>query len=149
MGMGAKLKSIIDEQGIKVSDIAENIGVNPTTLYSFLNRDSDGIKLSVFFKMCDYLKISPESLKQTEEIKNTSYIPTDYLLGPEEAKKQASNNVAQSNDKLKALFTKIMSDDPNSFRRRLVIAILKLDDNEIDKIEQFMRNLINRDNIDE
>ncbi|MBR0341683.1 MAG: helix-turn-helix transcriptional regulator, partial [Oscillospiraceae bacterium] len=40
MGDGKKLKSIIDERGITVTELARAVGMNQQTIYSIIKRDS-------------------------------------------------------------------------------------------------------------
>ena len=40
MGIGLKLKQLIDERGTNVNELANKIGIAPTTIYSMINRDS-------------------------------------------------------------------------------------------------------------
>lgn len=77
MALGTKLKDILTERGITVKDFAEQIGVPPTTLYSFIKRDSDDVKLELITKICNGLGI-----KVTDFLKTLDYIdgkPTTFL----------------------------------------------------------------------
>lgn len=57
MALGTKLKQILNERGITVKDFAIQIGIPPTTLYSFIKRDSETGKLDLIGKICKGLDI--------------------------------------------------------------------------------------------
>lgn len=57
MALGTKLKQILNERGITVKDFAIQIGIPPTTLYSFIKRDSETGKLDLIGKICKGLGI--------------------------------------------------------------------------------------------
>lgn len=69
MALGTKLKDILTERGITVKDFANQIGVPPTTLYSFIKRDSEDVKLELITKICNGLGI-----KVTDFLKTLDYI---------------------------------------------------------------------------
>lgn len=69
MALGTKLKDILIERGITVKDFANQIGVPPTTLYSFIKRDSEDVKLELITKICNGLGI-----KVTDFLKTLDYI---------------------------------------------------------------------------
>ena len=69
MALGTKLKDILTERGITVKDFAKQIGVPPTTLYSFIKRDSEDVKLELITKICNGLGI-----KVTDFLKTLDYI---------------------------------------------------------------------------
>lgn len=69
MALGTKLKGILTERGITVKDFANQIGVPPTTLYSFIKRDSEDVKLELITKICNGLGI-----KVTDFLKTLDYI---------------------------------------------------------------------------
>lgn len=57
MGIGRTLADILREKNIKVTDLAKNIGVAPTTIYSIIDRDNMKIDISVLIKICNYLNV--------------------------------------------------------------------------------------------
>ena len=69
MALGTKLKDILTERNITVKDFAKQIGVPATTLYSFIKRDSEDVKLELITKICNGLGI-----KVTDFIKKLDYI---------------------------------------------------------------------------
>ena len=69
MALGTKLKDILTERNITVKDFANQIGVPATTLYSFIKRDSEDVKLELITKICNGLGI-----KVTDFLKTLDYI---------------------------------------------------------------------------
>ena len=82
MALGTKLKDLLTERGITVKDFAKQIGVPPTTLYSFIKRDSDDVKLELVTKICNGLGINvTDFLKTIDYIdgKTTTIFDLTYL----------------------------------------------------------------------
>ena len=69
MALGTKLKDILTERNIAVKDFSKQIGVPATTLYSFIKRDSEDVKLELITKICNGLGI-----KVTDFLKTLDYI---------------------------------------------------------------------------
>lgn len=74
MALGTKLKDLLTERGITVKDFAKKIDVPPTTLYSFIKRDSNDVKLELITKICNGLGIKVTDFLKTlddvdEEVK--------------------------------------------------------------------------------
>ena len=67
MAIGIRLKQLLDERGMTVKDFAQQIGVPPTTLYSFIKRDSQNAKMDLVMKICDGLGITAKELLTTHE----------------------------------------------------------------------------------
>lgn len=67
MALGIRLKQLLDERGITVKDFAQQIGVPPTTLYSFIKRDSQNAKMDLVMKICEGLGITAKELLTTHE----------------------------------------------------------------------------------
>ena len=83
MGLGAKLKQLLDERNITVKDFANQIDVPPTTLYSFIKRDSENTKMDLLIKICKGLNISIKdfmscNIKNDTENINICYDLTDF-----------------------------------------------------------------------
>lgn len=78
MALGQKLQSLLTEKDITVKDFANKIQVPPTTLYSFIKRDSDTGKLVLIKKICDGLEMDLEDfLSESNNLKvktETTYI---------------------------------------------------------------------------
>lgn len=70
MALGKKLKDLLDTRGITVKDFAKQINVAPTTLYSFIKRDSDTARFDLLAKICSGLDIEIDDFldsKPTDE----------------------------------------------------------------------------------
>ena len=58
MGLGSKLKTILDMKGVRVATLANDLGLNKTTLYSLIQRDSDKMDMDTLARIADYLGVS-------------------------------------------------------------------------------------------
>ena len=58
MALGNRLKQLLNEKGITVKEFAQRIEVAPTTLYSFIKRDSESGKLELLHKISMGLDMS-------------------------------------------------------------------------------------------
>lgn len=67
MAIGNRLKQLLDERGLTVVEFAKKINVPPTTLYSFIKRDSQNAKMDLVMKICDGLEITVKELLTTHE----------------------------------------------------------------------------------
>lgn len=67
--VATEIRQYIREKGIMQKVIAKNIGVSPSLLSQYLRND---VKLpaDVFFKICDFLEVSPERFRSHEEDNN-------------------------------------------------------------------------------
>ena len=59
---GSKLKEIIDEQGISISELARRLNVSPQTLYSMVKRDSQKVDFDLMMRICAELKVPVERM---------------------------------------------------------------------------------------
>lgn len=57
MGIGRTLSDILKEKNITVTDLARNVGIAPTTIYSIIDRDNMKIDISVLIKICNSLDV--------------------------------------------------------------------------------------------
>jgi DNA-binding Xre family transcriptional regulator len=57
MGLGLKLKKILQDRNMTVKELATKIDVPATTLYSFIKRDSNTAKIDLIEKICDGLNL--------------------------------------------------------------------------------------------
>lgn len=51
MALGSRLKQLLNDRNITVKEFAKKIDVAPTTLYSFIKRDSSDGKLDLIYKI--------------------------------------------------------------------------------------------------
>lgn len=86
MALGNRLKQILNERGITVKDFAAKIGVPPTTLYSFIKRDSETGKLELIAKICDGLNMDISKFLTFEE-KNDETVIKIFESAQEPTKK--------------------------------------------------------------
>ena len=61
MGYGKNLKSILDEKGMTVKELAKNAGIAPTTLYSIIQRDTS-IRFDTALRISNILDIPINSI---------------------------------------------------------------------------------------
>lgn len=64
MAIGSKLKQIIDNRNIKVSELAAMTGLPDQTIYSLISRDSNKVSIDALLSICKALSISVEELYQ-------------------------------------------------------------------------------------
>ena len=55
MAIGKKLSDVLKEKNTTVTDLARNINVAPTTIYSIIERDNMKIDISILIKICKSL----------------------------------------------------------------------------------------------
>lgn len=68
MAIGRKLKQILDERNITIKEFAQQIDVPPTTLYSFIKRDSENPKIDLMKRISHALNIDINNLADTDEL---------------------------------------------------------------------------------
>lgn len=60
MGIGSKINNLMNEQNINANELANRVGVAPTTLYSMIKRDSKKADIEVLIKIANELGVSVE-----------------------------------------------------------------------------------------
>lgn len=60
MAIGKILSDVLKERNTTVTDLARNINVAPTTIYSIIERDIMKIDISVLIKICKSLDVNIE-----------------------------------------------------------------------------------------
>ena len=60
MAIGKILSDVLKERNTTVTDLARNINVAPTTIYSIIERDNMKIDISVLIKICKSLEVNIE-----------------------------------------------------------------------------------------
>ena len=60
MAIGKILSEVLKERNTTVTDLARNINVAPTTIYSIIERDNMKIDISVLIKICKSLDVDIE-----------------------------------------------------------------------------------------
>lgn len=76
MGIGANFGKYLQENKIRVSEVSRKSGVNKSTIYSFIKRDSDRIDVNTFIKICDAIGVKPEMFSEKPDV--------DFILDSEE-----------------------------------------------------------------
>lgn len=64
MGIGKTLSEILREKNIAVTDLARDINIAPTTIYSIIERDNMKIDISVLLRICKSLNVDIETFYQ-------------------------------------------------------------------------------------
>ncbi|WP_435056286.1 helix-turn-helix domain-containing protein, partial [Thomasclavelia cocleata] len=60
MGVGIRLKNILDEKNITLKDLSLISGVSLNTLYGITKRDNDTIKSDILTKIAGSLNVPPQ-----------------------------------------------------------------------------------------
>ena len=60
MGIGAKLKKLIEDRNTNVSALAKRANVAPTTLYSIIDRDNNKVDIELLINIANILGVSVE-----------------------------------------------------------------------------------------
>lgn len=68
MGIGLKLEKLIKERNTNVNELAQKIGVAPTTIYSMIRRDSKKADIEVLFKISKELGVDAEYFCDSENL---------------------------------------------------------------------------------
>lgn len=97
MGIGLKLESLMREKGTNANELAQKLGIAPTTIYSMIKRDSKKVDIEVLMKISRELGVEPEyfcddSVPPKEPVYDdviTVYTRSRKNLSPEEKMKLA------------------------------------------------------------
>lgn len=76
MGIGYKLKKLIEEKNTNVNALANRAKVKPTTLYSIIDRDNTKVDIDVLIAIAKVLGVPVEYFSD-------NYVPTDPNTDPE------------------------------------------------------------------
>ena len=87
MGNGKRLKEILDEKNIRVSELAKLTNMNQQTLYSIINRDYN-IRFDFAFRIANALDIDVSEICDTD-----LYITADTLLKFQMAKTEKGESM--------------------------------------------------------
>ena len=60
MGIGLKLDQLMKERGTNANELAQKIGVAPTTIYSMIKRDSKKADIEVLIRLSKELGVDAE-----------------------------------------------------------------------------------------
>ena len=99
MGIGKKLESILQEQGLSPNALSEISKVPATTIYSMINRDSTKADIDTLIRICKALDVSPEVF-YSEYAQEKKSSPPSSNLGREQLREIFEK---LNNDELKKL----------------------------------------------
>lgn len=60
LGIGKTLSDILKEKNTNPNELAENIGVTPSTIYSIIKRDNMKVDITVLSRICKQLNVKME-----------------------------------------------------------------------------------------
>lgn len=95
MAIGRILSDILKEKNTTVTDLARNINVAPTTIYSIIDRDNMKIDISVLIKIC-------KSLEVDIEVFYKDYLDNNYADNKPKTSKELIEKYNKLNDDGKA-----------------------------------------------
>lgn len=72
MGIGSKINTLMNEKNINTNELANRVGVAPTTLYSMIKRDNKKVDIEVLIKIANELGVSVEYF-------SADYIPSHQV----------------------------------------------------------------------
>lgn len=109
MGIGYKLKKLIEERKTNVNALANRANVKPTTLYSIIERDNTKVDIEVLIAIAKVLGVSVEYFSD-------SYEPTGstYYLDPETA---ALAQELKNRPEFRVMFDSTKDLDPESIKK--------------------------------
>lgn len=67
---GQKLYEIMEQQNITVQELSQRSGLSRMGIYMMLNRRPSGIRFDTLQKLCQVLKVDPNTLLEYPEKKN-------------------------------------------------------------------------------
>ena len=111
MDFGKKLKQLIDEKGINVSELAQITGVNRNTLYSYIRRGTQKVDPVIIQKLANALGVdvyyflgtkSPDDIQpcKTNEPASTDELNLDSLTDSEKEFITVFSRLSPENQKL-------------------------------------------------
>ena len=109
MGIGYKLKKLIEERKTNVNALANRANVKPTTLYSIIERDNTKVDIEVLIAIAKVLGVSVEYFSD-------SYVPTGstYYLDPETA---ALAQELKNRPEFRVMFDSTKDLDPENIKK--------------------------------
>lgn len=80
MGIGLKLDKLMKERGTNANELAQKIGVAPTTIYSMIRRDSKKADIEVLIKIARELGVEAEYFCDDSEPSEPTYEDVEKLV---------------------------------------------------------------------
>lgn len=119
MGIGKTLSDILIEKRSNPNELAERIGVAPSTIYSIIKRDNMKVDITVLARICEALNVKMERFYNDyiEESKNNAY---DII------KQQLINNYDLLNNKGKEKLFEYSKDlvDTGNYIDELILSVV-------------------------
>lgn len=78
MGIGIRLEALMKKKGINANELANKIGVTPSTLYSMIKRDSSRIDIDLIIKIAHALSITADELLSDEPVKEANTLAAHF-----------------------------------------------------------------------
>lgn len=82
MGIGTRLETLIKERHTNVSELAQKVGVAPTTIYSMIKRDSKKADIDVLLKIAQTLDVDVSYFSDVPAQRASSPAPSDSDILP-------------------------------------------------------------------
>ena len=60
MGIGKKLSELIEQKGTNPNELADRVGITPSTIYSIIKRDNTKVDIEVLIRICEALDVNVE-----------------------------------------------------------------------------------------
>lgn len=115
MGIGARLKEIIDDRGTNVNQIAKQTDTSPMTIYSIIKRDNTKVDIEILLKICKVLNVSVEDIYQPNfKIDNDNNMNISKATQP-----TSENNLSEDETELINLFRKLTYKDKQRYIGRI------------------------------
>lgn len=64
MGIGKTLSTILNEKNVNPNELAERLGITPSTIYSIIKRDNTKVDITVLARICKELDVEMERFYQ-------------------------------------------------------------------------------------
>lgn len=84
MGIGFKLDMLMKEKGTNANELAQKIGIPPTTIYSMIKRDSKKADIEVLVKIARELGVDTEYFcgerENTSKAEEKPYLDVELLI---------------------------------------------------------------------
>lgn len=142
MAIGNKLKQLLEERHITVKEFAQKINVPPTTLYSFIKRDSQNAKMDLLMKICEGLEINLAELLtvqdeingEKKEVLDLISLDSNYQVGDllsELSKNPSAQFLVSSSNKMQSY------EPPKNYSLAAHFENEEFTEDEIEEIKQF------------
>lgn len=83
MGIGLRLNNLMNEKDINANELANKIGVAPTTLYSMIKRDSKKADIEVLIRISNELGVPVEYFSDDYELSHSVHTIAAHFDGDE------------------------------------------------------------------